>query len=114
MKMGEAETKGDMKTGLEALNVILFRLNLDMPRMSIIFDTKWSQFVGQVEFEGHRLQSKGTFLKVVRDDLCDQMILVTELLKGRILGSRIPDIFQEYSGHFWLRPEYFWNFIIFS
>ena len=30
-----------------------------------------------------------------------------ELLKGRILGSRIPDIFQEYSRHFWLRPKTF-------
>ena len=75
IKMGKAETKtktkGEMKTGLEGLNVILSRLNLDKPRMSIIYDPKWQQFVGQVEFERHRLQSKGTFLKVVRDDLCD-------------------------------------------
>ena len=50
MKMGEAETKtktnGEMKTGLEGLNVILSRLNLDKPRMSITFDPKWSRFVG--------------------------------------------------------------------
>jgi hypothetical protein len=31
--------------------------------------------------------------------------MVAELLQGRILGSRIPDIFQENSGHFWLRPK---------
>jgi hypothetical protein len=30
-----------------------------------------------------------------------------ELLKGRILGSRIPDIFEENSGHFCLRPKIF-------
>ena len=46
--------------------------------MSIIFDTKCSQFVGQVHFEGHRLQSKGPFHKMVRNDLCDQMILVLD------------------------------------
>ena len=73
MKMGKTgtktKTKGEMKTGLEGLNVILSRLNLDKPRMSIIFDPKWQPFVGQVEFEGHRLQSKGPFLKVVRDCL---------------------------------------------
>ena len=67
-----------MKTGLEGLNVILSRLNLDKPRMSIIFDPKWQQFVGQVEFEGHRLQSKGPFHRVVRNDLCDKMIEVID------------------------------------
>ena len=55
MKMGKAKTqtktKGEMKTGLEGLNVILSRLNLDKPKMSIIYDPKWQQFVGQVEFE---------------------------------------------------------------
>jgi hypothetical protein len=30
-----------------------------------------------------------------------------ELLKGKILGSRIPDIFHESSGHFWLGPILF-------
>jgi hypothetical protein len=28
-----------------------------------------------------------------------------ELLKGRILGSRIPEIFKKNSRHFWLRPK---------
>ena len=63
IKMGKAETKtktkGEMKTGLEGLNVILSRLKLEKPSMEIIFDTKWQQFVGQVEFDGHRLQSMG-------------------------------------------------------
>ena len=82
MKMGEAETKtktkGEMKTGLEGLNVILSRLNLDKPRMSIIYDPKWQQFFGQVDFEGHRLQRKGPSKKVVMDDLCDKMIGVID------------------------------------
>ena len=56
MKMGKAKTKtktkGEMKTGLEGLNVLLSRLNVDNPRMSIIYDPKWQQFVVQVEFEG--------------------------------------------------------------
>ena len=46
--------------------------------MSIIYDPKWQQFVEQVEFEGHRLQSKGSFPKMVRNDLCKQMILVID------------------------------------
>ena len=78
MKMGKAKTKGEMKTGLEGLNVILSRLKLEKPSMDIIFDPNWQHFVGQVEFEGHRLQSKGPSLKVVRDDLCDKMIRVID------------------------------------
>ena len=62
MKMGKAETKtktkGEMKTGLEGLNVIFSRLKLEKPSMDIIFDTKWQKFVGQVKLDGHRLTSK--------------------------------------------------------
>ena len=39
---------------------------------------KREQFVGQVEFDGHRLQSKGPSKKVVRDNLCDKMIGVID------------------------------------
>ena len=37
----------------------------------------------------------------------DHMLPMKELLKGRILGSMILDIFKENSGHFWLRPILF-------
>ena len=43
MKMGEAETKtktkGEMKTGLEVLNVILSRLNLDKITLEAILES---------------------------------------------------------------------------
>ena len=32
-----------------------------------------------------------------------------ELLKARILGCRIPDHIEEYSGQFWLGPRIFWE-----
>ena len=38
------------------------------------------------------------------DEKPDQMD-AAELKKVMILGSRIPDIILEKSGHFWLRPE---------
>ena len=90
-----------MKNGLEGLNVFLSRLNLHKPRISIIYDPKWQQFVGQVEFEGHRLHSKGPFPKMVRNDLCDQMILViddmdtyTGAKKTRGRGTRENSLFN--------------------
>ena len=74
----KTKTKGQMKTGLEGLNVLLSRMKLEKPNRPIILNTKWEQFVGQVEFEGHRLQSKRPFARVVRNDLYNQMILVID------------------------------------
>ena len=30
---------------------------------------------------------------------------IAELMKGRILGSMIPEFVEDYSGHIWLRPK---------
>ena len=40
----------------------------------------------------------------------DHMLPMKELLKGRILGSMIPDIYKENSGHLWWTPKTFCDF----
>ena len=66
MKMGKAKTqtktKGEMKTGLEGLNVIVSRLNQDKPSMPIIFDPKWQQFVGKSSLRGIDCRVRGHLL----------------------------------------------------
>ena len=42
--------------------------------------------------------------------LHDLIHLQPELLKGKILGSRIPDLLGGNSEHFWLRYKIFWEF----
>ena len=42
-----------------------------------------------------------------QEPLLSEDVMHAELLKGRILGPRIPDIFKENSVHFWLRPKLF-------
>ena len=42
--------------------------------------------------------------------LHDWIHLQPELLKGRILGSRILDLLGGNSEHFWLRYKIFWEF----
>ena len=55
------------------------------------------------------------YLRVLCVGLCYSLglpiclFLHPELLSARILGSRIPDICQQNSGHFWWRPKFFWE-----
>jgi hypothetical protein len=51
---------------------------------------------------------------VVECKASEGLYLFAELLKGRILESRIPDIFEEKYGHFCMRPKIFLNFYKFT
>ena len=74
MEMDKIEAKRKMKTGLEEFNFLIYRKKLKLEKPSIATNKELGGYVGEVEFQGHRLQSKGPNKKGVRDDLCDKMI----------------------------------------